>query len=358
MRRVLKYDVIRIVAILMVLMIHCTTALVIETPDHGSFTFLLANIINGLGRAGVPMFLMLTGALLLNEEKTFDAKKFYKGAFLKIVFLLVFWVLVYASWRALLLPSLGIETTYPTVTFVEYILTLHGYYPSLWYMYMLVGVYLAIPFLRLFVKKENKNYILGFILLALAAQFLTQTLGVFTENAEYITIPDYVGKFHLEYATGFLPYVLIGWYLTNFPPKKTSRMLLYLCGLASLVGAIAAVAMRFSSQPTIHDYVMEAFTFPAAVYGMAMFTLISALFKDRKSESKVVHELSGSAFGVYIIHAFILDLLVNKLFCFSGNWTSMPALYILLLYLMTYAICLGIVLSISRVKGVKKIFHY
>ena len=74
---------------------------------------------------------------------------------------------------------------------------------------MLIGAYIVLPVLRLFVKKENKDYVLGLICLSVIVQFGVQTAGVFTRGMKF-TIGDFVTKFHMEYITGYVPYLLIG----------------------------------------------------------------------------------------------------------------------------------------------------
>ena len=352
-QRALKYDVIRIVAISMVLFVHVT---VLPVVRYQGITFTVGNLFNNLSRAGVPMFLLLTGALLLNEEKPFDTKRFYKTSFLSIVLLLLFWLVFYAAWRAFCLPLLRGKSADPGL-FGEYLLTLKGLYPHLWYLFMLAGAYLVIPVLRLFVKKENRPYILGLILLSLFAQFAVQTLGVFTRDASF-TVEDFFTKFHLEYAMGYVPYLLLGWYLTAFPPARGQRFLLYGLGLASVLLMVLGVQAWVEDIPGIRDYLVEANTLPAILYGAALFTLISTLCGDRTTQCPVVRELSRSAFGVYIFHVVVLDLLVNILLPYKVFHEQHPLLYILTLFVLTYGACLLVVLPLSRVKGVKKLFHY
>ena len=352
-QRALKYDIIRIVAISMVLFVHVT---VIPVVRYQGITFTVGNLFNNLSRAGVPMFLLLTGALLLNEEKPFDTKRFYKTSFLSILLLLLFWLAFYAAWRAFGLPLLRGKSADPG-HFWEYLLTLKGLYPHLWYLFMLLGAYLVIPVLRLFVKKENRPYILGLILLSLFAQFAVQTLGVFTRDASF-TEGDFFTKFHLEYATGYVPYLLLGWYLSAFPPTRGCRFVLYGLGLASALLMILGVQAWVKDIPGIRDYLVEANTLPAILYGAAMFTLICTLCKDRTTQCPVVRELSRSAFGVYIFHVVVLDVLVNILLPYKAFHEQHPLLYILTLFVLTYGACLLVVLPLSRVKGVKKLFHY
>ncbi len=352
-QRALKYDVIRIVAISMVLFVHVTVVPVIR---YQGATFAVGNLFNNLSRAGVPMFLLLTGALLLNEERPFDAKRFYRTSFLSIVLLLLFWLVFYAAWRAFCLPLLRGKSADPG-HFGEYLLTLKGLYPHLWYLFMLVGAYLVIPVLRLFVKRENRPYILFLILLSLFVQFAVQTLGVFTRDAS-LTVGDFFTKFHLEYATGYVPYLLLGWYLAAFPPTRGWRLVLYGLGLASALLMVLGVQAYVKDIPGIRDYIVEANTLPAILYGASLFTLISALCGERPTQCPVVRELSRSAFGVYILHVVVLDVLVNILLPYQVFHEQHPLLYILTLFLLTYGACLLVVLPLSRIKGVKKMFHY
>ena len=58
---------------------------------------------------------------------------------------------------------------------------------------------------------------------------------------------------------------------------------------------------------------MFTFSVSSLLYGAAMFTLICTLCGERTTQCPVVRELSRSAFGVYIFHVAVLDILVNIL---------------------------------------------
>ena len=183
-QRYLRYDVIRITALFMIVMVHVSAYMVIFYPDTSDLAFKVGNVLNGLSRAGTPLYLMLSGALLLNENHSFQASKFYKKSLLRICLLLLFWLLFYASWRAFILPSLAGKPV-DFRLFVSYLLKLEGLYPHLWYLFMLIGAYLAIPVLRLFVKRENRSYVLGMIIVSVVVQFTVQTAGVFTRELDF-----------------------------------------------------------------------------------------------------------------------------------------------------------------------------
>lgn len=155
-----------------------------------------------------------------------------------------------------------------------------------------------------------------------------------------------------------MPYLLLGWYLAAFPPTRGWRFVLYGLGLGSALLMVLGVQAWVKDIPGIRDYLVEANTLPAILYGAGLFTLISTLCGERTTQCPVVRELSRSAFGVYILHVVVLDVLVNILLPYQVFHEQHPLLYILTLFLLTYGVCLLVVLPLSRVRGVKKLFHY
>ena len=69
MVRYLKFDVLRVISMLMVLLLHASDYIVIllEAPGCSADpAYIVANSLDGLGRFAVPVFVMMSGALLLN----------------------------------------------------------------------------------------------------------------------------------------------------------------------------------------------------------------------------------------------------------------------------------------------------
>ena len=77
-KRLLSYDAVRVVAVMMIVMIHVSAYVVQYDKDPASLTFAVGNVFNGLSRAGTPMFMMLTGALLLDEKREKPTRVFYR----------------------------------------------------------------------------------------------------------------------------------------------------------------------------------------------------------------------------------------------------------------------------------------
>ena len=72
-KRVYYLDILRVIACLSVIMIHVTANYLYT--NFGSVNFVISNIINSLSRIGVPLFVMISGSLLLNSEYTLSKQK-------------------------------------------------------------------------------------------------------------------------------------------------------------------------------------------------------------------------------------------------------------------------------------------
>lgn len=185
-------------------------------------------------------------------------------------------------------------------------------------------------------------------------QFGVQTAGVFTRGMKF-TVGDFVTKFHMEYITGYVPYLLIGWYLTAFPPQGKMRIALIAVGLAAFACIVLTVQFFIHDIPDIRDYMVEMNTLPAMVYGVGMFTLISACCGERETKSGITKMLSQQSFGTYITHVFLLDILISFLLPYTVFQERYPLLYTLVVFILAFGLSLLLTLGLSKIKGVKKL---
>lgn len=352
-RRLLCYDWIRIVAIILVVLVHVSAYVVLQYPDGREFA--VGNVFNGLSRAGVPLFVLLSGSLLLDENKNFDTKTFYKKSLLFMVLLTIGWLFFYGLFYFAILPALKGEAIAANA-FTNYILTFEGSdYPHLWYMFMVIGMYLIIPVLRLFVKRENKNYVKGIIIACILVQVCTSSLDVFTRNCA-VSVSDFVGKFHMESVTGYIVYLFIGWYLANYRFTRKERITLYSLSLIAVIGSILAVQFCISDISNIRVYVYGALSLPTLFYGCAVFVLIQTLC-DGRATSRIAAICSDYSFGIYMIHIVYLELLTQWLLPYSRFGIRSALLYIVLMMVLVIGLSFLTVYAVSHIKYVRKIFY-
>lgn len=96
MNKVKKYDwldILRIISCFAVILLHCSCDAFSVT--QGIIGFTIGNFYNSISRFCVPIFLMITGALLLNPSKEIDIKKFTINKTLRIVIDFVCWCIIY-----------------------------------------------------------------------------------------------------------------------------------------------------------------------------------------------------------------------------------------------------------------------
>ena len=354
--RYLKYDVIRLTAVCLVLITHISAYLVIHFPEPSGVGFRVGAAVDCTASVCIPLFLMLSGALLLDEKTSFDVRHFSSKNYVAIVKSLLFWLVFYAAWRGIFLPVL--KGNQPDIkVFARYFLKLDGDFPHLWYLFMLIGVYPAIPVLRLFVKEENRRYILGILLFAVIVLFIPTTLGVLTWNSDY-TIEKFMNKFKVNYITGYIIFLLTGWYLAVFPLTGRKKSLLFAAGAAALCANILLVEKYMARIPTIMNYTLSDESITMLLGSAALFMLLLSVCGDRLTESRMLRFLSDAAFGIYITHVMVLETLAELVLPFEAFHKRFPILYILTLFAITFTASLGIVMLLSRFRFMRKLLHY
>ena len=100
--RLVYLDLLRVIAVCAVVMVHAAGGLVTEY-GAGTVDFIVGNVLDGLSRLGVPVFLMISGALMLDERRPYRLGR-RVGRLLLLLFL---WSLLYTLALSVVRPLLG-----------------------------------------------------------------------------------------------------------------------------------------------------------------------------------------------------------------------------------------------------------
>ena len=92
-------DLIRAVAIIGVVTIHVFTEVVNGPKVFQTPFWWFANFVDSAARVAVPLFVMLSGYLLLHGEKKYSALEFLKRRLSKIGIPLLIWPLLFYAWK-------------------------------------------------------------------------------------------------------------------------------------------------------------------------------------------------------------------------------------------------------------------
>lgn len=149
-----NFDMLRVISAFSVILIHVTSSFLkyndSGVPTNGLFHLML---LNHIGRFAVPCFLMLTGAFILADSRNEDYRYFYKKEWksigisgVVICFVYVIYKIMRLVLSTLVLHKQGIDTLLPNI--IQVLESLLRGEPSvhIWYLFVLIGVYIAVPF--------------------------------------------------------------------------------------------------------------------------------------------------------------------------------------------------------------------
>jgi surface polysaccharide O-acyltransferase-like enzyme len=240
---------------------------------------------------------MISGANLLGYRERYSTKEFFKKRFHRVLIPLIIWSLLWVPYR--IYRGWMVHPTIKTIIESFIYNDLQNVY---WFFYAIIGIYLCIPILSIIAKKENKKAIQYLMLLCLI-QFgiIPFVFGIFNKP-----IPSYT---NLPIVGQFLFYVLSGWYMSTFKPKKNQLKLIYISGLICAI--LTFLGTYYFSLADNHltqlffDY-NSIFTCIVSVSVFAFFQSIDWEKLINPIVTKLIISLSSFSFGIYIVHEFFI----------------------------------------------------
>ncbi|MBA4849726.1 acyltransferase [Emticicia sp. BO119] len=335
----------RVFATLTVILLHAAGYGSLHVKKIPYSDWWICHIINVFGRFAVPVFVMLSGYLLIGKYE--ELNSFLKKRFTRIFVPFLIWSLIYIIWSNF--KGLANERTLWTVgDFVKKILTGGGGGAGhLWFVYMLLGIYTFTPVISRWIKgTENsrnhdarRNEISYFIFLWVVG------------NVVYTLVNKWLGfeiKFDIRYFTGFVGYFVLGYWLGN-SGTKLSKIVLILLFLASwALIAYICYTVSWQAGKYIYDYT-DYLSLPV----MLMSVFIFLLFQKTCNVDflpKVMTELDTTSYGIYLAHALILRILSRE-YQINFTWIH-PLVGISAHFLITVVISYLIVKIISKIPKV------
>ena len=360
-------DRIRVLAILLVVLTHVSAQWLDQASAAFGAPLLFTQLCSIASFAGVSLFVMISGALFLapsHREKS-TSIRFMCQRSLHYLLLYFIWKIFYLLEDALLNPELLAERGIKEQLFLAFF-RLTGKY-HLWYLPMLVVLLLLVPMIYEGVQRRGVSclYLIFFVIFAV----VLPTAFLFEFPFKYLLM-DFRELFDLNYFLGYLGYFLLGHILYEYSRPAASpcaqhrrssafrcdhrcrfSVLLWAAVIFSLLLAAYAASVRSAEQGSAYTALASPFTPAVLLLSTALFlTICRSSCSDKTAEAAAA--LSQSAFGVYLIHPFFLDL-ADRLGIPSR--ISNPFLGIPLLLVLLFAVSLGASLLSSRIAFLKKL---
>lgn len=299
-RRV-EIDLLRILACFSVIMLHCAAQFWYTKPVTDA-DWKIANAYDAVFRFGVPVFVMISGALFLNADKEINVKRLYTHNILRLVIIYVVWSCVYGLFDCRFYPWSELDKG---DIFRE---IFAGRY-HLWYLPMIVGIYMLLPILRSWIGHATKKNLQYFLLLFLVFQVGKETVLVLrqTEGMRYLW-----GIVSLDMVCGYLGYFVLGYYMVHFGVEAKWHKWIYVSGILSAAANVV-----------LGDYLAQQATVPVGEiydsFGCFTFLIVVSLFlffTDPMSKiqypswiSRMIKEISLATLGIYLLHIGLIEFL-------------------------------------------------
>ena len=304
-KRIEYFDHLRLLATLAVITIHVSGPYWSVT-DVNTRSWLVLNFFESISRWCVPVFFMISGTLFLGSTQ--GIRQILRKNILHMVTAFVFWSAVYSAINY----SKGLLTVPETIR--EF---LYGYY-HMWYLYVIAGLYLAVPLLRKITEsRETTRY---YLLMALLFGCLLPQLAIFTglRSSELKIIAErMLDQLSFRSVCGYSLYFVLGWYLHNTDISPRARKWIYVLGILGLGATVILSSLEsIRQQSSVHTF-FEYMTPNVLLTGTAVFVFAKYHFHYGKLSGtaiSVLKKLSKYSFGVYLMHPLFYDYLRYNLY--------------------------------------------
>ena len=305
-------DLLRVLACYLVIQVHTGEFYYIGTGGtvlSGDSPFWVG-ILNSLCRIAVPLFVMISGYLLLPVKE--DMGTFFKKRFTRVAIPFIVWCVLYAIYWALkgqtTWAQAGINILHIPLNFGVEV-------GHLWYIYMLIGLYLFAPIISPWIAVATRNN-MRFYLVIWAVTLCVPYI--------HLVFPQILGECYwnhtpmLYYFSGFLGYLILGAYLKKFMPEKKAWY--FPVGCLMIVVGYAVTAGGFISLLDTPDVSKLELTWGFETLNVAMMSLgVFLLLKDIHftNQSSVfvtgITDISKISYGIYLAHIMVLNFFYSFL---------------------------------------------
>ena len=303
-------------------------------------------------RFGVPVFVMISGALLLNRE--LEITSFLKKKVNRIIYPFIFYYLLTAFVIVVVLNSTHVQVT--------------NIFAFRWYFWMILGVYLSIPVINNFIQHSSIREIEYFLILFIFA-------AIFYQITYYFKIEQYL---YLTLFLSPLGYLVFGYYLSIKEFNMSTNKLIMICTLLFIASTCIQILAKLDFIPTVEDFVANTSPILSSWLDVGIFEIIQAsslfllckclyesssgicLYINKFLRSKIISDfilsVSRASYGMYLINlipTFMFYYLQH--FDFTG---TQVVILIATLSVSTFFISWIVVVLLGKIPYVKELSGY
>lgn len=317
-------DRLRIIATFAVVMIHiCMTEVENDSISNiGTANYVVYSVGYNMVRWAVPVFIMITGFLLLQPEKELSEKKL-KNYILRMLLTLLIFGTIYAAMEITFTDGLGKWYLILPKAFLR-VLQMKSW-DHLWYLYLLIGLYIMTPFTKAAMKNITKEQLEILLCALFILDYCIPAINMAT-GIEFSTFYISANQYFFYYLMGYYLSIKNNWFIKN-------SKAVYLLAISSFIVMSVWDSIKIILFGEYSHWIRMA-NFLIPPIAIAIFVLFLANDRFNNSEEKILKSISKCSFGIYLIHPFYVNVLYKVLHITP---TNMPiVLGILILFLVVF----------------------
>lgn len=328
MKRDYSLDFLRVVACILVIVIHVANVYCRAYANIEQINYIGAVIFNAIARISVPVFFMISGALLI-KDTNFDMKKYLKRIW-RLVFALIVWNLIYFFFNRFYLGNTGNFMDALIESFFE---------PTkrhLWFMYAIIGIYIVLPFIQSMCKnlsRKEEDLFMGLWVFFVGVVYILKLLLKVDVN---YPIPIIQGTYYLGY-------FVLGRFLYKRvsevkQPHKWNKYLITISTICFIITILFTCTNSFNQD----KYYNLMLAYRSIFYMLASSSvfLLFTMNKDKFKENKLVASISGLSFGIYLIHPIFLNLITENIVITEQLSYLFIPVYTIIIFIASYISCI------------------
>lgn len=339
MKRIDGLDIIKAVAILMVISLHVP----LWNPnfmEYHTFATVLQYADRLISGGGVPLFMAVNGFLLLKRE-TVDLKKHFLKV-KKCLGLLVFWGFVLSSFGLLMVPQGNVWNINNILSGVLQTQVGSEYTGVLWFMQYLIAVYLIYPIIWYVFQKNYRLFqwlfavTIFFSVGIVSLQQFEHLLTTRTNTEYFLLFIGYINKLNpvgdIWCMFYFMYFMLGGVIWKNFDYLKGKRSYYVIAGLVAWAVAVVYGVLISVLSGSTYDPSYCFGSISTIFFIIGFFALVTPYQNRNSMIERFLLSIGQNTFGIYFMHYIFIFLILH-----FWDYNAMNSFeYRLIAYLMVF----------------------
>ncbi|EMF9804941.1 acyltransferase family protein [Salmonella enterica] len=327
----LNIDLLRVVSCFLVVVLHCV-AIGMNDSSHEHWYEL--NVIESFTRMSVPLFIMITGSLLIREKT--DLTNALKRA-KRLLFILVSWSAIYYSY----ITYTG-NSDFRLSVFLGMLIRNQIFY-HLWYLYAAIGFVLIIPILSAFYHSASRKDVIIFA----AAWMIFLFFGLI--NLQLNLNININWSLQIQMFSSLSVYLLLGKLIKDSAIKadkvtiSIAVMLIVMCTIST--SYITKLITPYGGP--VNQLFYDNSSLFIGLSAMSFMFLFMSVNVKSNIIIKIINLVSPCTLGIYLIHPIIIDTL--RIFIFEKYNISPEFEVVTTMPIIIFAISLISILILRKI---------